>query len=741
MCKSKLFALLAVSFVLSLASCRQTETIASISPSSPTADSKPDSSSNETTPTEENKEAEVVISLKGPSSVGVGETIQVYVFTANDDEAGYTLKAQEGGTGEVEITDTSVTGKKAGNVVLEAVSNKDASKKATLDLTVTTDVPSDADLEKTYDFAEVKEGEEVSGYSIKAYKGKGIKEIDVPSSYKGKAITAIGDNAFKNADAESIVLPEGITSIGKSSFDGALAKDIVLPSTLTTLGNVAFGNMVNLVSLNIPGSVKTIPLGLIKNDVSLVSLTLNEGTTTIEPLVDDTVSDQGYALNKVILPSTLTTLDTVYSEGAFQHFRNLNENSFFIKDEKGALKNGFPAALKDIKDAAFADTGITSITIPSTWKLGTGVFAGCVYLEDVTLEEGITSIPESTFEKCLSLSSVSFPSSLTEMGDSAFAGDPLFKLPLFGVDLSKVTFGASVFKGSSLVGKNVDFVKNLTSVPDSLLEGTNLASTIELSPKLEKIGNRSFADNASLSNFTWEGKVDGGASLPSTVTEVSSGAFNGDNFTSFIFPKSIKTVGQYVFTNNKNLKTLGYEEGITALPTNSFASMNLTQDQMVIPSSVTDLGISAFKSNSSLKSFDFTKLPNVTSISNYAFNYNFNLTSVTVTDKITAIEDHAFDGASSLKTFTLPKGLTTVGEAIFTGATSLNTINVHNGTNAEALKTLFANDGTSFTEFDSKTKSLTINFDGSKEQFDALGITIPDQASGLTLNVKVGQKI
>lgn len=740
MCKSKLFALLAVSFVLSLASCRQTETIASISPSSPTADSTQDSSSKETTPIEENKEAEVVISLKGPSSVAVGKTIQVYVFTANDEEAGYTLKAQEGGTGEVEITDTSVTGKKAGNVVLEAVSNKDASKKATLGLTITTDVPSDADLEKTYDFGEVKEGEEVSGYSIKAYKGKGIKEIDVPSSYKGKAITAIDDNAFKNADAESIVLPEGITSIGKSSFDGALAKDIVLPSTLTTLGNVAFGNMVNLVSLNIPGSVKTIPLGLIKNDVSLVSLTLNEGTTTIEPLVDDSVSDQGYALNKVILPSTLTTLDTLYSEGAFQHFRNLNEKSLFIKDEKGALKNGFPAALKDVKDAAFADTGFTSITIPSTWKLGTGVFAECVYLENAILEEGITSIPESTFEKCLSLSSVSFPSSLTEIGNSAFAGDPLFKLS-FGVDLSKVTFGASVFKGSSLVGRNIDFVKNLTNVPDSLLEGTNLASTIELSPNLEKIGNRSFADNVFLSNFIWKGKVDGGASLPSTVTEVSSGAFNGDNFTSFIFPKSIKTVGQYVFTGNNNLKTIGYEEGITALPTNSFASMNLTQDQMVIPSSVTDLGISAFKSNSSLKSFDFTKLPNVTSISNYAFNYNSSLTSVIVTDKIIAIGDHAFDGASSLKEFTVPKGLETVGEAIFTGATSLNAINVHNGTNAEALKTLFANDGTSFTQFDSKTKSLTINFDGTQEQFDALGITIPDQASGLTLNVKVGQKI
>lgn len=78
-------------------------------------------------------------------------------------------------------------------------------------------------------------------------------------------------------------------------------------------------------------------------------------------------------------------------------------------------------------NSCFADTGLTSITIPDTvttmydpsWPFN-GTFYGCTNLQSVTIGSGITSLGAYTFQSCTSLTSFTIPDTVTSIGDACF---------------------------------------------------------------------------------------------------------------------------------------------------------------------------------------------------------------------------------------------------------------------------------------------------------------------------------
>ena len=70
----------------------------------------------------------------------------------------------------------------------------------------------------------------------------------------------------------------------------------------------------------------------------------------------------------------------------------------------------------------FQNTNIKSVIIESgVTSIGDSAFDGCTSLTDVTIPNSVTSIGYSAFRDCRSLTSVTIPDSLTSIGEEAFS--------------------------------------------------------------------------------------------------------------------------------------------------------------------------------------------------------------------------------------------------------------------------------------------------------------------------------
>ncbi|MGP1503778.1 MAG: leucine-rich repeat domain-containing protein, partial [Treponema sp.] len=75
-----------------------------------------------------------------------------------------------------------------------------------------------------------------------------------------------------------------------------------------------------------------------------------------------------------------------------------------------------------IGDWAFSNcTSLTTITIPnSVTEIGNRAFSYCTSLTTITIPNSITEIGEGTFYGCGSLTTITIPNSVTKIGDWAF---------------------------------------------------------------------------------------------------------------------------------------------------------------------------------------------------------------------------------------------------------------------------------------------------------------------------------
>ncbi len=76
----------------------------------------------------------------------------------------------------------------------------------------------------------------------------------------------------------------------------------------------------------------------------------------------------------------------------------------------------------EIGRSAFADTYITAVTLPdSVVAIDDKAFADCSELAEVNLGNGVKTIGNSAFEKCVAIEKIIIPAQVTSIGESAFA--------------------------------------------------------------------------------------------------------------------------------------------------------------------------------------------------------------------------------------------------------------------------------------------------------------------------------
>lgn len=218
------------------------------------------------------------------------------------------------------------------------------------------------------------------------------------------------------------------------------------------------------------------------------------------------------------IPSTLQNIEKWCFEGtALESVDLLNTKVTIIKD--GVFFNNpylasvkLPNKLENFWDNAFCNcTALNNIVMPSTVEgIYNKVFEGCTSLTDVKLNEGCTILGDHVFKNC-PLAAVTFPNTLTSIGEYAFESNKLNTVDLSNTQITSLPNG-SFYNCEQL--SDVKLPKALTNIDDRAFYNSTIAS-ITFPPSLEKIGAWAFY-KARLANVV----------IPTTCRTIEQGAFS-----------------------------------------------------------------------------------------------------------------------------------------------------------------------------------------------------------------------
>ena len=534
---------------------------------------------------------------------------------------------------------------------------------------------------------------------ISAFEGTSLSKIELPSS-----LTYIGENAFANiktltevtipksvesasyafygdVNLKKVIFEDGIVTIPPRVLHNTGIEEIVLPSSVKTIGSYAFSNSKSLEKIYLLDGVRQIEEGAFSGDSKLSVVELPKTLTEISR----DVFSETPSLTHIILPSGIT---------------NIRDGAFY---NSGLLSIALPDELTEIGHGAFSRTHLSEIYLPKKLNsLGLNTFSNIDTLRKVTvtsninirsdwfspfdssplktviIEEGVTKIPSRLFYNQKGIMNINLPSTMKEIGESAFQNTSL-KTVLFPSAIENIgafAFGnieslTSIVAGNNLVigkyafsgSKNlvtVNFKPGTRKIVDAFLADTGITD-FSVPEGVEEIGKDAFSSNKQLTKLT----------LPSTLKTIGEGAFSNTGLKEIVFPASMKTIPKGILDNTQVEKII-LSEGVEEIGDYAFANNSLLKS-VVFPNTLKKIGRGAFK-NSNLESI--TLPPGIEEIADEAFSYN-KLSAVILPTHLKTLGDSAFSN-NNLKEVTLPSNLEVLGTA-FVDNSSLSKITFSEG--------------------------------------------------------------
>ena len=152
-----------------------------------------------------------------------------------------------------------------------------------------------------------------------------------------------------------------------------------------------------------------------------------------------------------------------------------------------------------IRNSAFYDcNSLTSITIPnSVTSIGAYAFSNCYYLTNITIPNSVTSIENYAFRSCSSLTSITIPDSVTSIGFSAFSGCK--NLTSITIPDSIISIGHTAFYNCSSL-TSITIPDSVISIGDAAFKYCSNLKTISLSCK-STLKRSDFGDKADLVSY------------------------------------------------------------------------------------------------------------------------------------------------------------------------------------------------------------------------------------------------
>lgn len=437
--------------------------------------------------------------------------------------------------------------------------------------------------------------------------------INVSSVFIPATVLSIGDSAFIYCDAlTTVTFAENsqLKSIERAAFWGSehvhpRFKEIKIPDSVETIGNGAFYECRDLERIALPSALQTLSSVTFYNCTALSEVTFPASLKTIESSAFSGCRN----LSEVKLPASLTAiqssvfhlcinLKTVSYDGSLEQWSRITaDNDVLGYSCPSLVMSDYTAQFILVKND-FLDPPPKTVTI--TKYTGT---ESTVILPSTINSWPVTKIGEDALKDNTTITSVTIPASVTEIGSNAFAGCTNLTIVNYAGDWSNLTIQSgnpAVQDAANAPLFDFEFILNNTAVVVTNYKYNGAAADVTIPSR-------------------YQGKP---------VTTIGHAAFFNSAVTSVTIPDSVTSISDEAFINCPKLTNIS------------------------IPNSVTYIGFSAFSSCTSLKSI--TLPSSLSFISGALFLGCSQLTTIHIPVSVTSIGNNAFADCPSLMTVTYP---------------------------------------------------------------------------------------
>ena len=432
-------------------------------------------------------------------------------------------------------------------------------------------------------------------------------EYGVKYSRDGKKLLKAPSSLCMNSLRwKEYVVREGTEVICDGALQSIGIRSVKLPSTIISIGSVAFADNYDLVSCNIPASVKYIAH--------------NNPWRGCFHIMNMDIQSKNFIIKDGILYSS--DFRIVYGGIYWKSVFNIDNRS------KKICANAFWSNFKN-------ENKLKSIGLSNIEYIGTNAFSGCEFLQSITIPNSVMSIGDYAFCSCKSLQSITIPNSVTKIGDKAFSSCK--SLQSVTIPNSVTSIGDKAFFGCKSL-QSITIPNSVTSIGDGAFIRCESLQSVTIPNSVRNIGNHAFRGcNICLfiCNSTYF-QNDDACLFNKDKTAIVSRIKDCVNY---IIPNSVTKIGDYAFSSCKSLQSITIPNSVTSIGDRAFSSCKSLQS-ITIPNSVKSIGDRAFSSCKSLQSIT---IPNsVTKIGSEAFSRCESLQSITITNSVTSIGYEAF---------------------------------------------------------------------------------------------------
>lgn len=492
------------------------------------------------------------------------------------------------------------------------------------------------------------------------------------------------DQYYGRTDIKKVIVSKGITDVSDYAFRGCSGlAEAELADSVTNIGYYAFQSCNALKKVNFPEGLTTISAGAFSGCTGLSEVRLS---STVTKVGNGAFINTG--LKCVSIPPNVTTLATrafgyTNSSTAVENFE-----IYAVPGSAGAAyasSNSF----KNYKTAWSYDSAAKTLTLYGTgaMDLPNSVFNGKMDIKKAIISQGITTVGGYVFYGCYGLESVSIPSTVTQIGSYAFEFDNVLVDVNFPEGLKYIQSGA--FYGCKAL-ERADMPSTLLSIGKYAFINTGL-KTVSIPPSVTSVADYAVGYNYKDSTFTAVEDFEicavpgsAGAAYASNNSfknYKSAWSYDSATKTLTIYGTGAMDLPTYVFNNRRDIKKAMIPEGMTSVGRYVFYGC-YGLESVSIPSTVTEIGEYAFEFNEVLmgvklpeglkyirsgafygcKSLSKISLPQtLNSVGSNAFT-NTGLENVIIMPNVTTIGNHAFGFNYKNSTYTKVDYFTIFGE-------------------------------------------------------------------------------